>query len=169
MIEISEYMQRSRDERTSHLDLSESCGMNGGTGSNQYKGLLAYFLGTKIPTNEKVHLCHACGEARCSNVKHLYWGTPRENAADAKTHGTWSSITERTRKKHGDAFVKEVASRAAKNAGETRRARSLEKWEPHRHIFEEEFGTRGWPKRVSQRLGIEPEHVRKIAKLLSIE
>lgn len=168
MIGISEYMQRSREERTQHLNLDEPCGMNGGIGSNQYKGLLAYFLGTTIPTNEKVHLCHACGVGLCSNVRHLYWGTPSENAADAKAHGTWASISERTRKKHGEEYVKELAIRAAKKAGETRRARSMEQWEPHRHVFEEEYGTRGWPKRVSQRLGIEPEHARKIAKLLSI-
>jgi hypothetical protein len=39
----------------------------------------------------KHHAAHSCGKGHeaCINPKHLRWATPRENAADAKLHGTF--------------------------------------------------------------------------------
>ena len=111
MKNILEYIKSSRDERRYHLDLNTECLMNGGNGSSDYKGLLAYYLGTTIPcrgTGFKIHLCHACGNHFCSNVNHLYWGTPKDNIQDSKDHGTWKSIHESTVNIHGIEKVKDM-------------------------------------------------------------
>jgi hypothetical protein len=82
--DISEYIKKTREERTSHLKLDEPCIRIGGHSSTVYKGLLAHYLKTTIPTRSKprVLLCHACNVSDCSNVNHLYWGTDKENFAD---------------------------------------------------------------------------------------
>jgi len=52
--------------------------------STLFRGLLAHYLNTEIPS--KVALCcHACSNDNCSNPKHLYWGTYKENLDDARS------------------------------------------------------------------------------------
>ena len=85
--DILEFMQRPREQRTNHLRLDESCVEIGGHSSTVFKGLLAHYLKTTIPTRAKVLLCHACNNASCSNPRHLYWGTYRDNYDDAKKAG----------------------------------------------------------------------------------
>lgn len=47
-------------------------------------------------------LCHACGNGKCSEPKHLYWGTDRENIVeDGKKFGTWKTPWERQVDKYG--------------------------------------------------------------------
>lgn len=82
MIDIVEYMTRSQTERQAHLDLSQNCDERGGR-SYYFRGLLAHHLGTSIPSGMSTQLCHACHNGGCSNVAHLYWGTPTENRLDA--------------------------------------------------------------------------------------
>ena len=77
MLEITEFITRSREERRSHLDLTESCCERGGNSTN-HKGVLAQYLDTTIPRC-RILLCHACNNEKCSNPKHLYWGTDKEN------------------------------------------------------------------------------------------
>lgn len=38
--------------------------------------------------------CHRCGNSLCINPRHLYWGTPQDNADDCVRHGT-NSLGER--------------------------------------------------------------------------
>lgn len=83
MIKMSEYMKRTQEERQSHLNLSEKCELRGGD-SIQFRGLLAYYVDTEIPSGHKITMCHACNNPDCSNPKHLYWGTPSENFEDRK-------------------------------------------------------------------------------------
>lgn len=88
MIQVNEWIKESRDERTKHLVLSEKCIERGGN-STVHRGVLAQFLCTDIPS--KIDLCHACNNEKCSNPKHLYWGTRKENVEDAKNNGTFKS------------------------------------------------------------------------------
>lgn len=97
MIKVEEWLKESLEVRLSHIDMSEECLERGG-GSTEHRGVLAHFLGTTFPRG-KAHLCHYCGNGKCSNPKHLYWGTPRENNLDSVRHGTrkngWNSLVEK--------------------------------------------------------------------------
>lgn len=99
---IEEYILQTNESRKAHLDLSEPCIERGGPASgglsSYCKGMMAHILDTTIPSGHKIHICHACNNAVCSNPKHLYWGTARENRAD---QGLTESIWERSVAKHG--------------------------------------------------------------------
>ena len=81
MKDINDYMQQPLEERQAHLKLDEACLERGGQ-SMYLKGLLAHVHDTTIPSGKKIHVCHACNNAACSNPNHLYWGTASENALD---------------------------------------------------------------------------------------
>lgn len=98
MILVEEWIQQSRDVRTAHLQLDEECIERGGN-STVHRGVLAEHLNTNLPS--KVDLCHACHNDKCSNPKHLYWGTRKENVQDAKNNGTWKTPWDRLVEKHG--------------------------------------------------------------------
>lgn len=94
---IEEYINRPKDERQSHLVLNEPCIERGGN-SSYLKGLLAHLHDTTIPDGKKIHVCHACHNAKCSNPNHLYWGTASENKMDAMANGAktiWQSMVEK--------------------------------------------------------------------------
>lgn len=100
MIDITEFINRSREERRQHLRLDEPCCERGGNSTN-HKGVLAEYLGTTIPKG-RILLCHACHNGNCSNPRHLYWGTDKENILiDSKENGKWKSAWERTVEKYG--------------------------------------------------------------------
>ena len=98
MILVENWIQQSREIRTAHLQLDEACVERGGN-STVHRGVLAQYLDTNLPS--KVDLCHACHNDKCSNPKHLYWGTRKENVQDAKNNGTWKSPWEASVKKYG--------------------------------------------------------------------
>jgi hypothetical protein len=98
MIKVNEWIKESREVRSSHLDLAEECIERGGN-STVHRGVLAQYLCTDMPS--KVDLCHACNNDKCSNPKHLYWGTRKENIEDAKKNGTWKSPWQALVDKHG--------------------------------------------------------------------
>ena len=109
-----EYMTQDQSSRCAHIDLTSPCIEIGGN-SLQYRGLLAHYLNTFIPTKPKeALLCHACHNAACSNPKHLYWGTYSENLKDSFKAGRrspYSYIAE----KHGEDAAKKNVSQAGKN------------------------------------------------------
>ena len=166
---ISTYIERSQKERQKHLRLKQPCSEIGGSGSTEFKGLLAYHVKTTIPSHgigHKILLCHACGNGRCSNVRHLYWGTSKENVADTKIHGTYKTRYERTLAKYGVEGMKEIAARAGKASGEAKR-KPQEYWEGFRHSFEScDRSKRGWIEKLSIALDVSHTQVRRIARRL---
>lgn len=125
MKEVSEYLLLSREERRAHIALDEPCSEIGGN-SQEFRGLLSYYVGVKIPQKREFYLCHACNNHRCSNVRHLYWGTPKDNVQDMKDAGTYKSITESTKVKYGDAY-KDVVRRAAKAGADSNKRKAVER------------------------------------------
>lgn len=106
MILIEEYVLRDKNERMAHLRLNEACIEIGGH-STQFRGLLAYTLGTTLPKGSKIHLCHACHNDNCSNPLHLYWGTSQENRLDAVANGSptaWDSMV----RKYGEDVARNM-------------------------------------------------------------
>lgn len=104
MFIIEEYITQLKLERQLHLDLTEPCIERGGPqkgGLSSYcKGLMAHLLDTTIPSGHKIHVCHACNNERCSNPKHLYWGTASENSQDRMKNGD-QTIFDKMVKKYG--------------------------------------------------------------------
>ena len=92
MQNVYEYITKSREDRRSHIDLDCECLEIGGK-STHFKGILAFSLGTTIPKGHAIHLCHACNNEKCCNPKHLYWGTPIDNARDRVEAGTQPNLS----------------------------------------------------------------------------
>ena len=117
MIDITEFITRPREARRVHLDLTEPCCERGGNSTN-HKGVLAQYLDSTIPSG-RILLCHACHNARCSNPRHLYWGTDRDNLAidRAEQPGGFKSPWERSVEKHGYEEACRRNSRGDKAAG----------------------------------------------------
>lgn len=106
--DIDEYIKRPLEERQSHLRLVDPCIEIGGN-SPRFRGLLAHFVKTTIPKGQRIHLCHACNNGKCSNPVHLYWGTPKENYYDGLASGVQQHIWERVVNKYGEAKALEMA------------------------------------------------------------
>jgi hypothetical protein len=100
MLKVKEWINESREIRTQHLDLSTECIERGGNSTN-HRGVLAQFLDTDFPKGVGIDLCHACHNSNCSNPRHMYWGTRKENVADAKSQGKHKNPWENKVNKYG--------------------------------------------------------------------
>lgn len=98
MILVEQWIKESKVVRTQHLNLEQPCVERGGN-STVHRGVLAQYLDTNFPS--KVDLCHACHNDKCSNPRHLYWGSRKENIQDAKDNGTWKTPWESIVAKYG--------------------------------------------------------------------
>jgi hypothetical protein len=116
MEDINEYIKKPYTERTKHLELETECREIGGN-STAFKGLLSHILQVTIPSSSKILLCHKCHNGKCSNPKHLYYGTPKENIQDQIENGTWKSIWEKTVDKYGYEQACKMNSKGNKAAG----------------------------------------------------
>jgi hypothetical protein len=115
MILIEDYIAQPKEVRQAHLKLNEPCLERGGNSEN-FRGLLAHVLDTNIPKGQKIHLCHACHNAACSNINHLYWGTSKENTQDRIENGgktPWEMVVD----KYG--YDRACAMNAGRNIGNT--------------------------------------------------
>ena len=100
MKNINEFIKLPREDRRAHLNLEELCCERGGNSTN-HKGVLAQYLDTTIPSG-RILLCHACNNSKCSNPRHLYWGTDYDNIIiDGKEFGTHKNPFERRVEKYG--------------------------------------------------------------------
>ena len=116
MINVQEFIKESREVRRSHLDLNEECCERGGNSTN-HKGVLAEYLNTTIPSG-RILLCHACNNSKCSNPKHLYWGTDHDNIIiDGKEFGTHKSPWDRRVEKYGYEKASAMNSRVGNTYG----------------------------------------------------
>jgi hypothetical protein len=117
MIDIIEFINRTREERRIHLQLDDACCERGGNSTN-HKGVLAQYLDTTIPSG-RILLCHACHNAKCSNPKHLYWGTDKDNLAidRAEQPGGFKSPWERVVEKYGYEEACKMQGKGDKAAG----------------------------------------------------
>lgn len=100
MKKVADWIKESREVRTEHLDLRTPCIERGGNSTN-HRGVLAEYLNTDFPKGSGIDLCHACHNGNCSNPKHLYWGTRKENVADARSQGAHKNPWENTIEKYG--------------------------------------------------------------------
>lgn len=108
-------IEQSREERRKHLRLDEACIERGGSSPN-FKGLLAEMLGTTIPDTKEVFLCHACHNGKCSNWKHLYWGSRKDNALDYRESPNWKSAWQKMVEKHGEDGARQLMQKAGAKA-----------------------------------------------------
>lgn len=105
------------------MKLDEPCSEIGGN-SQEFRALLSYFVGVKIPQKREFYLCHACNNDKCSNVRHLYWGTPSDNIQDMKERGTYKTVAESMRRKYGEEKFIEMVTAAARKGAKAPRKRS---------------------------------------------
>ena len=132
MIDINEFITRSREERQSHLNLDEQCCERGGNSTN-HKGVLAQYLNTTIPSG-RILLCHACNNDKCSNPNHLYWGTDKENITIDNPN--WKTRWERQVEKYGYEEDCRMNARGNKVAG-GRANKGIPKSEEHKRKISE--------------------------------
>jgi hypothetical protein len=114
-MKLEEYLTSNQAYRQQHLALNEDCIERGGNSTN-HRGVLAQYLNTPI-YGKPADLCHACYNDKCSNPKHLYWGTRKENVQDAKNNGTYKSVWQNLVEKHGYEMACKINARGNKAAG----------------------------------------------------
>lgn len=126
MIKVEEWILEEKEIRTAHLDLEDACLERGGD-STSCRGVLAQYLNTDIPKGAKrIDLCHACHNDKCSNPKHLYWGTRKENARDYMDNGG-RSVWQKMVDKYGEDGARQLNIRSKTAAA---RAGSANKGKP---------------------------------------
>lgn len=158
MKNIEEYILLSREDRRKHLDLNSPCDKRGGS-SKEFRGLLAHYLDTSIPRGRNFQLCHACHDGECSNVKHLYWGTFKDNHQDTMENGG-DSFWIKSVKKHGiEEATRRRVSGLEKSRGCT--AYTQEQITANLAILGKIEKKRGWKSKAAIALGISHTQVRR--------
>lgn len=154
---LHEYILKTQEERQAHIDLSDPC-LELGADSQESRALMALHLRVFLTKQVKVHLCHACGNAKCSNPKHLYWGTPRENTLDAYMHDPDISKRSRdTRLKRNPNCYREMALKRRelnRDGAKMDPEKVQERFESIKHLNPNEWG---FYKKVGEVWGVTPQ------------
>ncbi len=170
--DINSYMEKSRQERRNHLKLQDKCIEIGG-GSKEFKGLLAHYLCTTIPQGRSIQLCHACHNGKCSNVLHLYWGSPRDNHLDQVENNSYQSLTTRTKEKYGqekyDAFIKAHLNKARLQRGNPKNKLSPDRLDEIKDIILSFPIKHGYIGKIAKTLNVSHTQVRRYIKMLNLE
>lgn len=160
--DINEYILKSRDERRAHLLLTSECIEIGGN-SYQARLLLAHARMTTVPTHKEIHVCHACNNGKCSNVLHLYWGTPKDNYLDRVEAGTAFPKWQRT-EAHLDAQRKSGENLGRLHGGSNRL--SPEDLCRIKEVLDSIPKTWGWISKASKILGVSHTQVKRYLKMV---
>lgn len=115
MLLVEDYLKLPQADRQTHLKLDEPCNERGGS-STQHRGVLSEYLNTPI-YGKPADLCHACHNAECSNPRHLYWGTRKENIQDSKDNGTFKNGWQNLVEKYGYEEACNMRRKGNKSAG----------------------------------------------------
>jgi hypothetical protein len=100
-MKLSKYLNKSIEERQSHIDLSEPCLLHPIKGRvlkmrvlreqhYEYAGIHEEDLDNLC----NCHVCHLCDDPTCRNYYHTYLGTSKENFADRILQGGYRGIGE---------------------------------------------------------------------------
>jgi hypothetical protein len=167
--DINIYINESNDLRKKHLDLSEDC-IEIGTISTNCRALLAHHLGTTVPMGQSINLCHAYHNSKCSNIKHLYWGTASENVKDAYDNGQLKIPPhQHLVAKYGEKGAKEICSERAKktrfweNGCGHNKLNNTQIQEFRNLVKDSEPEKFGWIARVANKLNISHTQIRRHA------
>ena len=164
---IEEYIQLPREIRREHLRLTEPCILIGGN-SGLFKGLLAHHLGTTIGMGKKIYLCHACNVPGCSNPRHLYWGTPKDNTLDQMDAGTFKPISERLTKNQRSELGRRNAQRLNEIPRKSRKSRKSRMSAERRAEVEKILAAiprkRGWVNQAAGLLGVSHTQIRRYVR-----
>ena len=143
-ITMEEYLAKPREDRRAHLKLENSCIEIGHRYNTELRVLLAHTFKVLFPVNKHTAaVCHACNNTKCSNVEHLYWGSPLDNIQDQKEAGTLTSINERTQKKYGPSVYKEIHKNTSSKGGKSNKGKP--KSEEHKRKIKESLLRRAAP------------------------
>lgn len=143
---VEEYLKYGKNQRQSHLDLDEMCLERGGISTN-HRGVLAQYLNTPI-YGKPADLCHACNNDKCSNPKHLYWGTRQENIHDAIARGTFKGAWGSRVEKYGIDEARRMNARPGNTSAKGNKGKP--KSEEHRRNISEGL-KRAYPNRQRKR------------------
>jgi hypothetical protein len=129
MKKVEEFItDNDRFQRKEMLKLNEDCHERGLKYSTQLIALVAYHYNTTLPENgNKVLVCHGCGNSKCSNPNHMYWGTKSDNMLDDYEMGTRKSLYENMVNKHGLEIATQMLKSNSSKGGKANRVKTIKK------------------------------------------
>jgi hypothetical protein len=160
-VQLKDYMTLTREERRQHLNLDSPCVEMGGC-SRSNRALLGMYLGTTCEGNRSKTglLCHACGNDKCSNPEHLYWGSSSDNAVDRVRHNPQlNKVIAELNVARDPHHYKKIGSKGGQAYRNSKNKTALSVDTINDRLFKIAFSginlsKFGWVKKVSELLGV---------------